>query len=94
MAYFYGFLFIIIGLVLLISLTKENKIFILAGGFFIVLGAWWIINEFMPFNMFADMWGIVLKVLTGIVLVILIIYFVRSYLEGNRKHKDNDGGEK
>lgn len=39
--------------------------------------------------MFADMWGVALKILTGVVLVILVLYFVKSYREGNARAKES-----
>ena len=34
--------------ILIFSLSKENKIFYLAGGYFVVMGGWWIANAALP----------------------------------------------
>ena len=33
------------GLILIFSLSKENKVFFLAGGYFLVLGAWLLVDR-------------------------------------------------
>ena len=68
MGYVYAAMWFIAGLILIFRLSKENKIFYVAGGFFLVLGVWWLLDSLFP-----D-WK-VLKVLTFIVLVVLAIVF-------------------
>lgn len=41
MGYVYAAMWLIAGLILIFRLSKENKIFYVAGGFFLVLGVWW-----------------------------------------------------
>ena len=36
------------GLILIFSLSKENKVFFLAGGYFLVLGAWLLVDRIYP----------------------------------------------
>lgn len=38
MGYFYAILWFAVGLILMFSMSKENKIFLLAGGVFLVMG--------------------------------------------------------
>mgnify|MGYP000248316198 CR=1 FL=1 len=40
MGYVYAAMWLIAGLILIFRLSKENKIFYVAGGFFLVLGFW------------------------------------------------------
>ncbi len=87
MTYFYAAIFIAIGLILIFALRKENKIFILAGGFFIVLGGWWLLNEFMPFDMFAGEWGWALRIISCVVLAILVVYFARGYFQRHKQQR-------
>ena len=42
MQYFYAIMWFAVGLILIFSMSKENKVFLLAGGFFLVLGGWWL----------------------------------------------------
>ena len=48
MDYLVGGVMVIAGLILIFSLSKENKIFYLAGGYFVVMGGWWIANAALP----------------------------------------------
>ena len=58
------------GLILIFSLSKENKVFFLAGGYFLVLGAWLLVDRIYPdAGAFAGGWGIAFRVLTAAVLV-------------------------
>ena len=76
MGYFYAAMWFIAGLVLIFRLSKENKIFYLAGAFFLVLGGWWFVDALRPaWQVFQGVPGIVLKVLTGVVLVVLAVQF-------------------
>lgn len=97
MQYFYAIMWLVIGLVLIFSISKENKVFYFAGGFFLLLGLWWLLDAILPVNLFDGGWGIALKVITGVALVTLTIAFIRHYRAGNQKGKekesDKDGGE-
>ena len=73
------------GLILIFSLSKENKVFFLAGGYFLVLGAWLLVDRIYPdAGAFAGGWGIAFRVLTAAVLVVLAVVFVKEYRK-NRK---------
>ena len=66
MPYAYAALWFAIGLILIFSMGKENKVFYFAGGFFLLLGAWWLADALLPeVDLFAGGWGIALKVITG-----------------------------
>ena len=76
MGYVYAAMWLIAGLILIFRLSKENKIFYVAGGFFLVLGVWWLLDSLFPdWKVFQGTPGAVLKVLTFIVLVVLAIVF-------------------
>lgn len=92
MQFFYGFAWVAVGLILLFSMTKENKVFYLAGGFFLLLGAWWIADGLLPeVKLFEGGWGIALRCVTGATLVVLAAAFVREY---KRKKKEAEDAEK
>ena len=85
MQYFYAIMWFVVGLILLFAMSKENKIFILAGGFFLVLGGWWLADAIRPeLKMFEGGWGIALKCVTGAALVILTAAFVKEYRKKGR----------
>ena len=48
MGYVYAAMWLIAGLILIFRLSKENKIFYVAGGFFLVLGVWWLLDSLFP----------------------------------------------
>ena len=83
------------GLILIFSLSKENKVFYVAGGYFLVLGIWWLIQGLMPeTNPFAGGWRIAFRVITGVVLVLLVIVFVKEYRKKGRDVKDDSSAKK
>ena len=58
MQYFYAILWFAVGLILIFSLSKENKIFLFAGGFFLLLGAGGWADALLPeVDLFAGGWG-------------------------------------
>lgn len=88
MGYFYAVMWVIAGLVLIFRLSKENKIFYLAGAFFLVLGGWWLVDALRPeWLVFQGVPGIVLKVLTGAVLVVLAVQFFVLNRAGTKQDK-------
>lgn len=79
MGYVYAAMWLIAGLILILKLSKENKIFYIAGGFFLLLGAWWGLDAAFPaWGMFKGALGIAIKVITGIVLVVLSVFFYKT----------------
>ena len=87
----YAGLWIAIGLVLIFSMAKENKIFILAGAFFLVLGGWWLANALLPaVDLFAGGWGIALKCITGAALLILTAAFLKEYRKKSAEARRDD----
>ena len=42
----YAIVMLIAGLILIVSLSKENKVFYVAGGYFLLLGIWWLADFF------------------------------------------------
>lgn len=93
--YMYAGLWIIIGLILIFSMAKENKIFILAGAFFLVLGGWWLADGLLPeVDLFSGGWGTALKCITGAALLILTAAFVREYRRKTAEARKKDGEDR
>ncbi len=91
MQYFYAILWFAIGLILIFSVSKENKIFYFAGGFFLFLGLWWLIDACLPeTNLFAGGYGIVFRCVGAAALVILAVSFVRAYRKGKTDPEHED----
>jgi len=86
--YMYAAIFIIAGLILIFQMSKENKIFYLAGGYFVLMGAWWGVSALKPeWEVFAGVPGIVFKVITGVVLVIIAVMFFKINAAARKKEK-------
>lgn len=91
MDYFYGAIFIFAGLLLIFSLSKENKIFYFAGAYFLVFGGWWIVNALIPdVDIFTGVPGIVFKVISGIALVVFgLFWYLKIWKPEHDKKKKN-----
>ncbi len=80
MSFVYAAIFLLIGLFLLIKFTKEDKIFALLGGFFILLGIWWLLSAIFPLlQLFVGILGNVLRIVTIVVLGIAIFYYYKKF---------------
>lgn len=92
MQYFYATMWIIVGLILIFSISKENKIFYFAGGYFLFLGAWWLIDALnQNVNMFAGVYKIALGIVTFIALVVLMVYYIRYHIRRTKdKNEESD----
>ncbi len=85
MGYIYAAIWFIVGLTLIFSVAKEHKVFYFAGGFFILLGGWWLADTLFPESQFfTGAWGTALRIATLIALVGLSIFFM---VERNRNIK-------
>lgn len=79
MGYVYAGMWLLAGLILIFRMSKENRVFFLVGGFFILLGGWWFADALLPIDLFAGTWGIILRVITGLALAVCCIVFFRDY---------------
>ena len=86
MGYFYAVIWVVSGILLMTRLRKENKVFLVAGAFFVFLGLWWLAATLFPvWDLFNGVPGTVLRVLTAVVLVVCAAVFWRE----NRKNAAN-----
>lgn len=85
MSFLYAILWFAVGLVLIFSISKENKIFYFAGGFFVLLGAWWLLDGLFPkWEVFSGWAGTALRLVTLAALIVLSIVF---FIERQRNVK-------
>ena len=68
--------------------------FYVAGGFFLILSGWWIANIVSPEDLFAGTWGIVLRVITAVALVILCVVFWQHYQKDRAAFEEKKQAEK
>lgn len=76
MSYIFAAAWLIIGGYLIYQGIKNYKILILLGIYFLFLGAWWIINEFTSINMLDGMYANILRIISGIMLVIVLGVYI------------------
>ncbi len=95
MEYVYAGMWVIAGLILIFRMSRENKIFYFAGGYFIFLGGWWLADALLPtVHLFSGGWGMALRVITGLALAAVCIVFFRDYRKtAARKQDDKEDDE-
>lgn len=81
--YIYAAMFVVIGLMLLFLAAKENRAFYVAGGYFLLLGAWWYCNIRTQANLFQGTWGWVFKGITASVLLFCCYIYYLERKKGN-----------
>lgn len=85
MGFVYALLWAVIGLILIFSAAKENKVFYFAGAFFLLLGAWWGADALFPESgFFSGGWRAALNIVTLAALAGLSVVF---FIERNRSIK-------
>lgn len=95
MQFVYAAMWYLVALILIFRMGKENKVFYFAGGFFFILGTWWLMNALYPnLGLFSGGWSILLRIITAVVLVILCIVYFREKRNNESQDKKTDGGEK
>ena len=91
MGYLYAAIWIVAGVILMTRLRKENRVFLIAGIFFEVLGLWWLgATAFPAWDLFNGVPGLVIRVLTAAVLVICAAVFWRENRKNTEKAKKGD----
>lgn len=89
--YLYAGIWFLAGLVLMLRLRQENRVFLVAGAFFVVLGLWWLCAALFPeWDVFNGVPGVVLKVLTAVVLVVCGAVFWRENRKNAERAKRED----
>ena len=89
-AYLYAVIWFLTGMILIIHMGKENRVFYLLGGFFLFLGVWWAVGAVTGVNLFAGVWGVILRVVTAGALVAACVAFSRQVGRDRAKHRGGD----
>lgn len=85
MTYVYAAMWFVVGLLLILRMGKENRIFYAAGGFFIVLGGWWLASALGVQGMFSGTPGWILRGITAAALGFLCWAFLKE----SKKNDEN-----
>lgn len=91
MEYVFPAMWFLVGLILIIRMGRESRVFYPIGAFFLLLGVWWLANNISGVNMFSGVWGLVLRAITAVVLVFSCIVF---YKEIKRNREEYEGKNK
>jgi apolipoprotein N-acyltransferase len=92
MNYFYGIMWLLVGLILIFSLHKENKIFYFIGAYFLFLGIWWIADAALTeVDLFDGMAGIIFRIITGVVLLVILLFYYLNIWKPS--HQNIKGGK-
>lgn len=85
LGYVYAVLWAVIAIYLFSVAIKINKILFLGAGLFTFMSVWWLVNELIDINLFEGIYGIVFRVVVGIVLALFIIFYVISKKKSQNK---------
>ena len=93
MGYVYAAMWLIVGIYLIYTGAKENRLFCFLGAYFVFLCIWWLIDELLPINMLDGNYAVVLRCISGAVLLIaLIIYIIQKKAKKQNNHSGKKGG--
>lgn len=76
MSYIFAAAWLIIGGYLIYQGFKNYKILILLGIYFLFLGTWWLVNEFTSVNMLDGIYANILRIISGVMLVIVLVAYI------------------
>lgn len=95
MAYLYSAMWLLVGLILIFRMGRENRVFYPIGIFFLFLGVWWLAGQISGINMFTGAWGWTLRGITAVALVLACIVFFREIRKNNEEYngRGGDSGE-
>ena len=90
MAYVYAAVWFAVGLLLLVRMGRENRVFYPLGGFFLFLGVWWCAGAVTGINLFTGVWGWVLRAVTAAALLLACLSFFREVRKNRKAYEDGE----
>lgn len=78
MNYVYAVAFAAAGLLLIVRMGRENRMFYPLGAYFLFLGGWWGVSAAAGINLFSGVYGRIFRVVTAIALAVAILAFYRE----------------
>lgn len=94
MEYVYAGMWLIIGLLLIFRFGRENKIFYAAGGFFIFMGGWWLVDALIETDLFTGVWGWIFRGVMAVALILMCLAYYRSRKEDKRNNAKPEENKK
>ena len=94
MEYVYAGRWLIIGLLLIFRFGRENKIFYAAGGFFIFMGGWWLVDALIETDLFTGVWGWIFRGVMAVALILMCLAYYRSRKEDKRNNAKPEENKK
>ena len=93
MGYVYAAMWLIVGIYLIYTGAKENRLFCFLGAYFVFLSIWWFVDEWIPVNMLDGVYAVVLRCISGAVLLAaVVIYVIQKKAKKHNSHSgDKDG---
>lgn len=93
MGYAYAAAMFVAGIFIIYFSLKENKLFCIAGGYFLLMGVYWLLDELLTdIDLFAGAYGIAFRCVTGVVAAAaIVLYFVqrKRNIDNYKSNKDN-----
>jgi apolipoprotein N-acyltransferase len=86
-------MWLLVGLILIFRMGRENRVFYGAGAFFLLLGGWWLADAIRPENLFAGVWGWVLRGITAVALIFMCLAFFQENKKSKKDSSDQDNPE-
>ena len=97
MGYVYSALWVIIALMLFFRFRKENKVVYILSSYFIFLGVWWFLDEYLPgVNLTDGQYVWILRIVSAFMLgAALLVYFAerKRQLKAARDAEPENAGE-
>lgn len=92
MGYVYAVLWLVVGMILIFKMGRENKAFYVVGGYFLFWGIWQALNEILDVNLYDGIYGWIHKGIAIVVLgvCILVVYTERKRGTAKILYKDNN----
>lgn len=86
MGYVYAVLWLVVGMILIFKMGRENKSFYAVGGFFVFWGIWQTLDQILEVDLYSGIYGWIHKII-AVAALALCLFIV--YLERKRSSADS-----
>lgn len=85
MGYVYSALWFVVAILLIVRFRKESKIIYFLSGYFAVMGAWWLTNEFVAVDLLSGTYGWIFRGISAVVIIVLLMAYFREKRKKSEK---------